>query len=112
MVFPDLSHTEKDKRTGRRLVLLLRLHFQVHDGLLARVKRAEDPGLTGSAVIFSSELIIHISVEPMKVVRAVVARNERTDLQCLGVLHLDDGSVQRGALGIAHYTLHRADVGI
>src|SRR5436309_11877840 len=61
--------------------LLLRLNFQVDDGLLAGVERAQSSHRTGCSLELRFQGVIHVRIQAVKLVGSLVLRDKRTHLQ-------------------------------
>src|SRR5256885_16579166 len=69
-------------------ILLLDFDLQIDDRLLAGIERAQSSHRAGSALVLGFERIIHVRIQAVKLVRAVLLSDEGADLQRLAVLKL------------------------
>src|SRR2546427_5279049 len=82
---PAAAILNSSARPSGTRILLLAFDFQIDNRLLAGVERAQGPRWARRALVFGFERVIHVRIQAVKLIGAILLRDKRPHLQCLGV---------------------------
>src|SRR5689334_3490115 len=88
------------------MATLLFVDFEINDRRLAAVEGAERFRAAIGALMLGFQFVIHIGIETVEMVCAILLRDKRANLQSLGVFQLNYSPFERRILVVADHTLH------